>query len=57
MDLEACAAGTYSTDHRVYYWDLPSGILDTDSCQICPNNTYSNSGAESCTACDSGYSS
>ncbi len=57
MDLEACAPGTYSTDHRVYYMDLPSGILDTDSCQTCPNNTYSNSGAESCTACDSGYSS
>ena len=45
-----CAAGTFKAAHKVYYGS-------TSTCGVCAENTYSDAGAKSCTACatDNGY--
>ena len=45
-----CAAGTFKAAHKVNYGS-------TSTCGVCAENTYSDAGAKSCTACatDNGY--
>ena len=42
---QTCEAGTYKTEHIVYYGS-------TSSCSVCGENSYSDEGAASCTSCD-----
>ena len=46
----ACPAGTFKTQHNVYYGNV-------SSCSSCAVGTFSTGGAKACTTCPTGYTS